>query len=129
MIANRRGFTLVEVLAAMLLIAIVLPIAMKGITLAASAGTESRRRSEAAGLAQSKLGELIATGDWETGNQSGTFAPNWPDYRWEAGVVAWSTSSSGQSSTSLQQVDVRVLWTARTREDSITLSTLVRSAP
>lgn len=117
-----NGFTLVEVLAAMLLIAIVLPAVMQGITLSVNAGNAARRRTEASGLAQSKLAELIATDEWQTGAMSGDFSPDWPDYRWEATAQAWGQDTTGMG---LQEIDLRVIWTARGREDSVEVSTLV----
>jgi general secretion pathway protein I len=117
---RRRGFTMIEVLATVALLAIVLPAVMEGVTLATSAGGLARHRTEAAGLAESKLKELVATGDWQAGILSGEF-DDWPQYRWEATVTAWSQDVT---SSSIQQIDLRVIWTARGREDSITLSTL-----
>src|SRR5258708_32822878 len=58
---KRSGFTLIEVLAAMLLIAIVLPAAMKGVANVAGTANNTRHRSEAAGLAEAKLNELTIT--------------------------------------------------------------------
>jgi len=120
---TRKGFTLIEVLAALLLIAIVLPVVMQGLSLASAAAGSARRRTEAAGLAESKLNELVATGSWQTGNVSGDFAPDWPEYRWEAALSTYSSDSSGQS---LEEIDLRVMWTQRGREESVALSTLVR---
>ena len=60
--AQLRGFTLIEVLAAMAIIALVLPVAMRAISLATRLGGEARRRSEAAELARLKLDDLISNG-------------------------------------------------------------------
>ncbi len=117
-----RGFTLIEVLAALLLIAIVLPVVMKGVTLAGAAASDARRRTEAAGLAESKLNEIVATGQWQgAGALNGDFGTDWPDYRWEATVQPWAGDST---SSSIQQIDLRVIWIARGHEDSLALSTL-----
>ncbi|CAN5557208.1 hypothetical protein BH10PLA1_BH10PLA1_19490 [soil metagenome] len=116
-----RAFTLVEVLAALLLIAIVLPVVMQGLSLATNAAGSAKRRTEAAGLAESKLNELVATGSWQTGNLSGDFAPDWPEYRWEANLKTYDSDSSGQS---VQELDLRVIWTQRSRDESVALSTL-----
>ncbi len=116
-----RAFTLVEVLAALLLIAIVLPVVMQGISLATNAASDAKRRTEAAGLAESKLGEIVATRQWLAGGLSGDFAPDWPDYRWEALLQPYANDSSGKS---VQQIDLRVIWTARSREQSVSVSTL-----
>jgi general secretion pathway protein I len=120
--SHPAGFTLVEVLAAMLLIAIVLPAVMQGITLATKAGSTARARTEAAGLGQSKLAELVATGQWQDGSLAGDFSPDWPAYRWEATTQAWSQDTAGAG---LQEIDLRVIWMARGQEESVTLSTLV----
>src|SRR4051812_32907857 len=56
----RRGFTLVEVLATVAFIAIVLPVAMQGISLSVRTAGNARKQAEAAILAQSKLDETLA---------------------------------------------------------------------
>src|SRR3954465_11642520 len=55
-----RGFTLVEVLATIALIAIVLPVAMYGIQLCLQTSSMAKRQAEAATLAEGKLQELVA---------------------------------------------------------------------
>src|SRR4051812_36551163 len=55
-----RGFTLVEVLTAATLMAIVLPVAMYGVSVSLAASTMARRQAEAATLAEGKLEELAA---------------------------------------------------------------------
>ncbi len=115
------GFTLVEVLAALMLIAIVLPAVMKGAAMATSIASSARRRNEAAGLAEEKLAEIIATDQWQTSSLSGDFGSDWPGYRWQATVQSWPEDTSGAG---LQQVDLRVSWMARNKQDSLTLSTL-----
>ena len=117
----RRGFTLIEVLAAMLLMAIVLPPVMEGVALATRAASDARRRTEAAGLAEEKLSELLATSQWTGGSLSGDFGAGWPDYHWQANVYGWAADTTTQS---LQQIDLNVTWTSRGHQQSITLSTL-----
>ena len=119
--ANRklpRGFTLIEVLAAVVLVAIVMPVVMRGISLATSAAGISRQRTEAATLASMKLHELVATGQWQNGSTSGDFAGEFPDYQWSAQIADWTDPD-------LEQLDVKVMWTARGRQQSITVSTLI----
>jgi type II secretory pathway pseudopilin PulG len=111
--------TLIEVLATIVLMAIVLPVAMQGVSLAVAASQNARQRSEAAALADAKLSQLVATGDWQYGLLSGDFGPDWPDYRWNGAAEPWQTSAT------IRQLSVRVTWTARNQERQVILSTLV----
>ncbi len=118
----QRGFTLVEVLAAMLLIGIVLPAVMTGVSLATRASTEAQHRTEATTLAQSKLAELIATGNWQGGVLQGDFSPDWLNYKWQASVQQWANDTT---TSSVQQIDLKVSWVStRNGEQAVTLSTL-----
>ena len=57
---NRTGFTFAELLATVVLIAIIMPVAMQTIALCTRLGGLSRKETEAASLARAKLAELIA---------------------------------------------------------------------
>jgi prepilin-type N-terminal cleavage/methylation domain-containing protein len=118
---RRRAFTLIEVLATLMLMAIVLPSVMKGISMATAAADSARHRTEAAGLAQSQMAQILASQSWSNGNQSGTFAPDWPDYSWESSVTSWPSDSTGAG---LQEIDLKVSWSVNSRPQSITLSAL-----
>ena len=116
--AGRRGFTLVEVLATLMLMTIALPVILQTISIATSAASLSKRRVEASLLCQSKVDELIATGQWQNGQLSGDFQPDWPDYTWTAQVEDFDGVS--------QELDVTINWLGRGNiQDSLTLSTLV----
>jgi prepilin-type N-terminal cleavage/methylation domain-containing protein len=119
---RRRGFTLIEALAALLLVAIVLPVVMRGVSVGTTSASHSRRRTEAASLAQSKLAELVAGEGWRTGPFSGTFdlayGDSGPEYAWRAEVRPWNEPY-------VQQLDVYVTWSAGAGEQFVTLSTLV----
>jgi prepilin-type N-terminal cleavage/methylation domain-containing protein len=132
--AGRRAFTLVEILATLALVAIILPVAMSGISLALGVADLSRRQTEAASLAETKMAEIVAGQMWQTASQSGDFAPDRPEYRWVAQVTEWqgatqgtmlSTTQSTTQSGALKQLDVQVLWNNKNRERCVTLSTLV----
>jgi len=112
------GFTFIELLATVVLIGIIMPVAMGSISLCTRLGGQSRRQIEAACLANTKLTELRVTGDWENGNQRGEFEEEWSDYQWRATVVGWTD-------TTMRQLDVTVSWLSQGRERSITLSTLI----
>ena len=116
--SKRSAFTLPEVLAALVLIGIVLPPVLKGVSLAMGACDDAKRRIEATGLAESKLAELTvdAVQLVSSGGGSGTF-PDHPDYAWDA--------QTATQDTDLSEITVRVTWTARGTQRSIDLSTLI----
>ncbi len=103
-----------------MLVAIVLPVAMQGISLALRLSGDARQRSEAATLARGKLDELIATADWQSGPFAGDFSPNQTQYQWTATVQPWIDGT-------MTEVDLKVSWTARSQQKSVTVSTLVDS--
>jgi prepilin-type N-terminal cleavage/methylation domain-containing protein len=123
-----RGFTLVECLATMLLMAIILPAVDQGIAAATLSAGTTRHRTEAAGLAQSKLSELIVSGSavWSAGKLSGDFGSDWPEYKWNATVSPWVNDTQ---SVGLEQMDVQVTWTDRNQQMSFTVSSLVYTRP
>ncbi len=111
------GFTFVELLATIVLLGIIMPVAMQTIGLCTRLAGQSRQRMEAVSLASVKLTELIASGDWESGARSGDFE-DWPDYRWTVDVSNWTEST-------VRQLDVTVSWEAQGRPRELILSTLV----
>lgn len=117
---RRHGITLVEVLATLAIVAIILPVAMKGIALATTLAGQTRQRSEATSLAESKLNELIVSGDWQSGQLSGDFGTDWPGYTWQADVNTWDEAD-------LSEVRLTVLWTSRDVQRQIVLTTLMYS--
>jgi prepilin-type N-terminal cleavage/methylation domain-containing protein len=116
--ARRSAFTLIEVLAALVLTAIILPVAMSGISLALSTAENAALQTEAAALAQTKMAEIVATGDWQNASLSGDFGTERPEFRWTSVVTDWQ-------GTTLRQLDVEVSWTRRGRDRSVVLSTLI----
>jgi general secretion pathway protein I len=122
-VSRARGFTLIEALAALLLVAIVLPVVMHGVSLATRAGASAKRQTQAVSLARSKLAELIATKQWKAGALSGNF-DDMPgdgselDYAWTAETTSWKEQY-------VKQLDVRVTWTSAGMQKQLTLTSLV----
>lgn len=119
--AARRGLSLIEVLATLVLVGIVLPAAMKGVTLSLRAASLARHQQEASQLAEMRLNEVLALEDSSVLAGSGSFAPDWPEYSWQAQTY---TADFG-----LTEVEVRVTWLERGLERAVTLSTLVYDMP
>ena len=114
----RRGFTLLEVLATLVLIGIILPSVMHGISLATIAAGEARHKVEAASLGQTKLSELIA--DYQTLNQAGASSGDFSDYP----GYTW-TSTIESRDTNLSQITVRVNWFSRGQQRYIDLASMI----
>ncbi|MFB3894065.1 MAG: prepilin-type N-terminal cleavage/methylation domain-containing protein [Phycisphaerae bacterium] len=118
---SARGFTFVEALATIALIAIVMPSVMSGITACLTAGESARQQAQAASLAHGKLMELVAGAQWQQATLGGDFGDQWPGFRWAAQISDWDGSK-------LVQLDVTVLWQARNKLRTLTLTTLVPAA-
>jgi Tfp pilus assembly protein PilV len=112
---------LIEVLATLLLMAIVLPAVMEGVSIALASASLAHQRTEAASVAQSQLALLLATGQWSGGVMAGDVNSNGATYHWQAAVAAWPLDTT---TVGLMQVDMVVSWFGRSGQQSITLSTL-----
>jgi prepilin-type N-terminal cleavage/methylation domain-containing protein len=119
---KRRGFTLAEVLAALLFMAIVVPVAMEGLHIASLAGAVAQRKGEAARIAEQVLNESLVTTNWSQSLQSGTTLEGQREFRWTLRSDPW-TQDPAQNV--MRQLSVEVLFTAQNRQYSVKLSTLV----
>src|SRR5438045_3953688 len=114
---SRRAFTLLEVLATLVLIGIILPAVMSGISLATAASSEAKHKVEAISLAEMKLAELVAMSQDQQQASNGDFGVDYPGYTW--------TSSIEQRDVGLNQISVRVMWFARGRDRFVDLASMV----
>ncbi|HWE93279.1 MAG TPA: hypothetical protein VG269_04835 [Tepidisphaeraceae bacterium] len=122
---RRGGFTLVEVLAASFLVALTLPIIMKGMSLASAGADLARRRTEAGSLAESKLNELVSTNTWQSGALSGELTVGDFTYQWTGELNSWGVGQGVGAANVVQQLDVHVTWAAPGGPRTVTVSTLV----
>jgi prepilin-type N-terminal cleavage/methylation domain-containing protein len=118
---RQRGFTLAEVLAAMLFMAIVVPVAVEAFRVAGLAGEISVRRAEATRVADRILNENIVTTNWTQASLSGTTVENGQEYRWTLKNQLWPTDST------LQLLTAEVAFSAAGRDYSIRLNTLAHA--
>ena len=114
-----RAFTIIEVLATLTLASIILPVAVRGILLCLATASYAGQQVQAASLAQSKLAEIVATGELSDAETHGDFGEELPAYTWSAYVSEWEDDSR------LTQLDVSVTWTRRQKQHEVSLSTLV----
>ncbi|HWW02222.1 MAG TPA: type II secretion system protein [Candidatus Acidoferrum sp.] len=119
------GFTLAEVLAALLFMAIVVPVAMEGLHIASRAGAVAQRKGEAARIAQRVLTENLVSTNWNQSVQSGSTTEGQREFRWTLHGDPW-TQDPAQNV--LRQLSVDVTFTAQNREYTVRMSTLVDSS-
>ncbi|MDX9980171.1 MAG: hypothetical protein RBU25_09135 [Lentisphaeria bacterium] len=116
---RRHPFTFAEVLVAVLVVALVVPVAVRGIALARRLVGDDVQLEWAARLADEKLNELQVTGEWENGDSEGVFEDE-PEYGWTL------TTESFEPDTSLPVTVLRltVSRTAAVRPTEVTLVSL-----
>jgi len=114
------GFTLAEVLAALLFLAIVIPTAVEALHVAGLAGEVAARKSEAARVADRILSESIVTTNWASGLQSGTITEGILDFRWKLTAQNWPQDS-------MELLTAEVTYSAQGKDYSVRLSTLANS--
>jgi len=114
------GFTLAEVLAALLFLAIVVPVAVQALHMATRAGEVAVRKNEAARVADRILNESIVMTNWTSGTQSGTVSEGAEDFRWTLTSQKWPQDS-------MQLLAAEVTYSAQGKDYSVTLDTLASS--
>jgi len=121
LISRRRGeagFTLAETLAALLFMAIVIPVAIDALRIASTAGEVAQRKAEAARVAERVLNESVVTANGNLPTQNGVVQESGHDFQWTLHSALWPSDS-------MQLLTVEVTFPARDRKYSMSLSTLV----
>lgn len=120
---SSRGLTFVEVLAALLFMSVLIPVAVQGVMVANRAGVMAERKRQAAELANNCLTERIVTDDWrQAPQQDGDFGEGWPGFHWKLTTEAWQDAT-------MQVVKIEVTFRVQEKEQRIWLSTLAPTAP
>lgn len=121
-LGSGRGFTFVEVLAALVFLAILVPAIVQGLTLANRTSVVSERSAIAGELAENKLNELLINNAWETATETrGDFGTDWPGYRWEMNETTWDQDTVN----TMTELTVQVFFPVQGQERNVQLSTLV----
>jgi type II secretory pathway pseudopilin PulG len=116
-ISRHSAFTLVEVLAALLFLAIVIPTAVEALHMATLSGEVAARKGAAARVADRVLNESIVMTNWSGGSQNGTVTEGAVDYRWTLTSQTWPQDA-------MQLLTVEVKYPAQGKDYSVKLSTL-----
>jgi general secretion pathway protein I len=103
--APQKGFTLLEVMIAMAILATVLVTVFHSQSQSIAMANESRARTTLALLAQSRMAELEGQQNLSIGQTSGTFGDDFPNYSWTANV----TQPPGPGSSFLRKIEVTVV--------------------
>jgi hypothetical protein len=122
---SESGFTLAEVLAALLFMAIVVPVAIEGLHIAGLAGAVAERKGEAARIAQRVLTENLVTTNWSQSVQNGTTIDGQRQFRWTLRTDQWRQDPA---QTAMRQLSVQVEFTAQDRKYYVNMTTLVDSS-
>src|SRR5205085_541031 len=93
---GKLAFTLAEVLAALVFMAIVIPVAVEGLRVASRAGQFGQRKATATRIAEKVINELLVSGQLQTGGQTGTSQEGGTQYRWSIRSQAWSEDTMSQ---------------------------------
>lgn len=86
---THRGFTLAEVLAALLFMAILVPVTMHGVSVASRAGVLGQRKATAMRIAERVLDEQILSGQMATATPYGTINEGDLSYSWTMRTDPW----------------------------------------
>lgn len=111
-ILHNRGFTLLEVMIAVALIAIALVTLLGSQSQSVFFANSAKFETMAALLAQSKMSEITIQAADSLSSDSGDFGEDYPGYAWEATVSDVSIEGLDAISDYLKQIDLAVTWGA-----------------
>ncbi len=106
-----------EVLAALLLMAIIIPVALQGMQIASRAGTLGQRKAAAMRVAERVLNELIVTDGLAQSSGSGTANEGDQSYAWTMQTETWPEDA-------MNVVTVRVVFNVQGNDYNVSLSSI-----
>ena len=118
---RRSGFTLAEVLAALLLMAIVIPVALQGSHVASTAGEVGQRKMIAARIGNKVINELKVMAQLQQTGQTGVVQEHGISYRWTVKNEPWTEDALSQMTVA----SVTVSFPVQGKNFEVRLSTLV----
>ncbi|HZM02678.1 MAG TPA: hypothetical protein VFC44_06615 [Candidatus Saccharimonadales bacterium] len=117
----RAAFTLAEVLAAMLFMAIVIPVAVQGLRVASLAGEVGQRKMIATRIGNKVLNELKVMGQLQSTGQSGVVQESGLSYKWSLRSELWTEDTL----TPMNLITLIVAYRAQGKNYDVRLSTLM----
>jgi len=123
---HQFAFTLAEVLAALLFMAVVIPVALEGMHVASRAGSVAVRKREATRVAERILNESIITTNWNNGSsQMGSVVEGIREFQWTLRNEPWNVD---QNASTMRLLSAEVTYASQGQNYSVRLSTLVDGA-
>lgn len=119
------AFTLAEVLAALMFMAIVIPAAVEGLHIASLAGTVAERKGEAARVVERLIAESLITTNLNQSVQSGVLTEGRRQFSWTLRNDPWNQDPNQNV---MRQLSVEVIFTAQNRDYAVRMTTLVDSS-
>ncbi len=104
------GFTLLEVMVAMAIIAIALTAVLGSQSQSVSLASEAKFNTTAPLLAQSKIAEIEVAEQDDLAGGSGDFGEDFPGYTWELSVEDIVFEEPENVSDLLKRIDLKVSW-------------------
>ena len=120
------GFTLAEVLAALMFMAIVVPVAIAALRVASLSGEVAARKAAAARVADRVLNETVVTANSNPLPQKGIATENGRPFRWAVHNESWPVAVT--STSAMQVLTASVTFSAQGRDYVVRLSTLVNGS-
>lgn len=111
------AFTLAETLAALVFLAIVIPVAVAALHVASGAGEIAARKGEAGRVADRILNESLVMTNWSSGPQNGTIIEGADEFH-------WTLSSQNWPQDPMELLTAQVTFSTQGREYSVKMSTL-----
>jgi hypothetical protein len=105
-------------------VAILIPVALEGLSIASSMGEVAARKGEAAIVAERILNESIVMTNWNRSASAGTVRQGPREFAWEMRNEPW-TQDPNQNVMRLVTVDVK--YSVQGRERTFTLTTLAEN--
>lgn len=122
----RGGFTLAEVLAALAFMAIVIPVAIRGLQIASRAGVIAQRKAVAVRVGERVINEIVVAQQWSQGTRSGNVTAGPYQFQWTLHNQPWTQASATQSTTSITGVNQAIVNSANIHELSVDVAFTVQ---
>jgi prepilin-type N-terminal cleavage/methylation domain-containing protein len=118
---GHRGFTFVEILAALAFLGVLIPVVVSALMVSNRTAVTAERSTIAAQLGENRLNQMMLADAWTSESGRGDFGADWPGYRWEMKQADWNSGA-------MTELTLDVYFPVQGREQTIRLSTLVNES-